>query len=261
MNVCGERIRARRKELGMTQAQLAEKLYISNKAVSKWETGESNPDIALLPRLAEILEMSTDELLGRSSNTPPAVTLLEKSDWTVRDGIKQTVLVVCAMLCAMLSLLLFGSGLLAFNQNMVLSTTGDLSMQPFLIGFSLFLAIVFLMVLLCLVKPIRRSFRIRREQTSRRYADQGYIAFADLTKETKRRLMKEFRKNEQMLIVLDFVCLAVALIAFGVAFMWETYYLLARIVSSVAVFCAGLIGAILSVRKQNFLLEKQIYNR
>ena len=41
VNVCGERIRARRKELGMTQAQLAEKLYISNKAVSKWETGVS----------------------------------------------------------------------------------------------------------------------------------------------------------------------------------------------------------------------------
>ena len=52
-----------RKEKNLTQMQLAEKLYISNKAVSKWETGVSIPDVGLLVPLAEALEVSVTELL------------------------------------------------------------------------------------------------------------------------------------------------------------------------------------------------------
>ena len=44
-----------RKEKGMTQKQLADQLHISDKAVSKWETGVSIPDTALLIPLAELL--------------------------------------------------------------------------------------------------------------------------------------------------------------------------------------------------------------
>lgn len=52
-----------RKEKGMTQQDLARKLNISAKAVSKWETGVSLPDINLLMPIAEVLEVSTAELL------------------------------------------------------------------------------------------------------------------------------------------------------------------------------------------------------
>ncbi len=52
-----------RKEKGMTQKELAEKLFISDKAVSKWETAQSIPDITLLRPLAEILGVTTTELL------------------------------------------------------------------------------------------------------------------------------------------------------------------------------------------------------
>lgn len=52
-----------RKEKGYTQQELAEKLYISNKAVSKWETGVSIPDVALLIPLSEILDVTVAELL------------------------------------------------------------------------------------------------------------------------------------------------------------------------------------------------------
>ena len=52
-----------RKEKGMTQKQLAEKLFLSDKAVSKWETGNSIPDTAMLIPLAEIFEISVTELL------------------------------------------------------------------------------------------------------------------------------------------------------------------------------------------------------
>lgn len=52
-----------RKEKGLTQKELAEKLYVSDKAVSKWERGLSLPDISLLTPLAEILGVTVTELL------------------------------------------------------------------------------------------------------------------------------------------------------------------------------------------------------
>ena len=52
-----------RKEKGITQKELAGKLFISDKAVSKWETGHSVPDITLLVPLSEILEVTVTELL------------------------------------------------------------------------------------------------------------------------------------------------------------------------------------------------------
>lgn len=52
-----------RSEKGMTQKALADKLYVSNKAVSKWENGLSLPDISLLEPLAAILEVTVSELL------------------------------------------------------------------------------------------------------------------------------------------------------------------------------------------------------
>ena len=53
-----------RKEKGLTQKQLADTLKVSNKTISKWETGEGFPDITILPALAEALSITVDELLG-----------------------------------------------------------------------------------------------------------------------------------------------------------------------------------------------------
>lgn len=59
----GAFISARRKELSLNQKQLAEKLGVTDKAVSKWETGRSAPDIALLEPLARELGVSVVEIL------------------------------------------------------------------------------------------------------------------------------------------------------------------------------------------------------
>ena len=59
----GTFIAARRKALGMTQQALAEKLHVTNKAVSKWETGAGFPDVGSLEPLAAVLEVSLVELL------------------------------------------------------------------------------------------------------------------------------------------------------------------------------------------------------
>ena len=59
----GRFIAERRKLQGLTQAQLAEKLNITDRAVSKWETGRSLPDATLMLALCEILGISVNELL------------------------------------------------------------------------------------------------------------------------------------------------------------------------------------------------------
>ena len=53
-----------RKKKNLTQTQLAEKLYITNRAVSKWETGKSLPDASVMLELCEILEITVNDLLN-----------------------------------------------------------------------------------------------------------------------------------------------------------------------------------------------------
>lgn len=59
----GMKLQLLRKEKGMSQEVLAEKLNVSRQAVSKWETGESQPDISNIVLLSEIFHVSTDYLL------------------------------------------------------------------------------------------------------------------------------------------------------------------------------------------------------
>lgn len=59
----GNRIARFRKAKGLTQEELANILGVSSQAVSKWENDASCPDIALLPKLAEVLGITTDRLL------------------------------------------------------------------------------------------------------------------------------------------------------------------------------------------------------
>ena len=59
----GEQIAALRKSKGLTQSELGERTGVSFQAVSKWERGETLPDITLLPDLAKVLETSIDNIL------------------------------------------------------------------------------------------------------------------------------------------------------------------------------------------------------
>lgn len=61
--VQNETIRALRERKALTQKQLAEKLCISDKTISKWETGKGLPDISLLEDLARALGVSLTELM------------------------------------------------------------------------------------------------------------------------------------------------------------------------------------------------------
>lgn len=63
-----EQLSRYRKEAKMTQEELAEKCDVTRQAVAKWENGESTPSIEKLITLAEIYDISLDELVGRVEN-------------------------------------------------------------------------------------------------------------------------------------------------------------------------------------------------
>lgn len=68
----GEIISSLRKEKGWTQKNIADELGITDKAVSKWERNIALPDIATIPRLAELLGVSVEELMQAKVTTAPA---------------------------------------------------------------------------------------------------------------------------------------------------------------------------------------------
>lgn len=65
----GMMISSLRKEKGMTQLELAERMGVTDKAVSKWERDLSFPDINSIPKLAEIFEVTVDDLMQIKTET------------------------------------------------------------------------------------------------------------------------------------------------------------------------------------------------
>ena len=63
MSTIGDRIKEQRKQLGLTQSELGKKLNVTDRAVSKWEQNEGNPDISIIASLASVLNVSIDYLL------------------------------------------------------------------------------------------------------------------------------------------------------------------------------------------------------
>lgn len=75
----GTNIAVQRRQAGLTQAGLAEKLNYSDKAVSKWERGESMPDVLTLMQLAEQFEITVNDLLEDPNQLPGNPGKLEKA--------------------------------------------------------------------------------------------------------------------------------------------------------------------------------------
>lgn len=72
----GANIAQLRREHNMKQDELAEQLGVTPQAVSKWENGASMPDIALLPKIAEIFGVTIDALFGADTAPKPDVQML-----------------------------------------------------------------------------------------------------------------------------------------------------------------------------------------
>ena len=109
----GSNISAYRKRCAMTQAGLAEKLNYTDKAVSKWERGESIPDVLTLMQLAELFEIEVGELLADPNELPGDPGKLEKAMTQVsekalhRKANKSIIQRLCSLLVWSVALLIF----------------------------------------------------------------------------------------------------------------------------------------------------------
>lgn len=99
-------IATRRKELGYTQQQLAEKLNVSDKVISKWETGRSLPDTSMLTDLAEILEISVSELLKTDTVSKTTV----KETFITETGTKYKNTFIITMAIQLIAVILMSVG-------------------------------------------------------------------------------------------------------------------------------------------------------
>ena len=112
-------IASKRKELGMTQLELAEKMGVTDKAVSKWERDLSYPDVSSLPKLAEVFGMTVDELMQvkpHSEKKSPAQSARAAASLVFRAtclamGIAVVVLSILGQLSTESAVVMLGIGL------------------------------------------------------------------------------------------------------------------------------------------------------
>ena len=113
----GAMIAELRKQHGMTQLELAEKMGVTDKAVSKWERDLSCPDINSIPNLAEILGVSVEELMQTKKEVGAPVSkvaeIMEIAPKAVAMamGIAVTVLTILNALDAKSGMIMLGIGL------------------------------------------------------------------------------------------------------------------------------------------------------
>lgn len=116
MKSIGETISSLRKKKGLTQNELAEKMNVTDKAVSKWERDLSCPDVNTISRLAEVLDVSVEELLNakeqRKSNSKmkDLVNLIFKAV-AIAMGIAVVVLNILNEIDIKSSIIMLGIGL------------------------------------------------------------------------------------------------------------------------------------------------------
>ena len=116
MKTMGEVISGQRKEKGMTQADLAGKMNVTDKAVSKWERDLSCPDVNSLSRLAEVLEIPVDELLNAKKHDVPKNKLGETVNVVLKGvplamGIAVVVISLLGEIDAQSAIVMLGIGL------------------------------------------------------------------------------------------------------------------------------------------------------
>ena len=109
----GSFIAQMRKEKGLTQKELADRLHVTDKAVSKWETGKGFPDVKMMEPLAEELDVSLVELLQGERQQNDTFTA-EQADIAVRQALESSERVTARKYLKLLRTLLTGIGIWCF---------------------------------------------------------------------------------------------------------------------------------------------------
>lgn len=115
----GAFIAQRRKEKGLTQSQLAAHLDVTDKAVSRWETGRGFPDVSTLPALAEALGVTVAELVNGEAAEPTRESTQDSAQdavlasleyaGSVKRHLLSTLALVCSGLCLLYAFIVVGA--------------------------------------------------------------------------------------------------------------------------------------------------------
>lgn len=181
MFMLNENIRRFRKQRGMTQRELAEKLRISDKTVSRWESGVQIPDAEIVPDLARIFGVSIGELYGEERIVPDNSTDADaviQVDLTFPPADKHVIRRVWFTVIIAAMLVLSGSLALCLNNFYSMSVYSEGSLLPFgkhtgrTLGIVLFgtgclcIAVVMTVYMLWYRKPSRENPRYERTAAS-----------------------------------------------------------------------------------------------
>ena len=111
----GKLIARLRKQKGLTQQQLADQINLSNKTISKWESGSGSPDLSNLPLLADALGVSVDELLrGESkqsgSDAEAGTDHMPQKELTSKQKQERALILLAASIGAVFGILAYNFG-------------------------------------------------------------------------------------------------------------------------------------------------------
>ena len=89
LDALGQKIRSLRVEKGLSQQQLADLMFVTRKTVGNWESGTRMPDVAMLSRLAKLLDVRSYELLDvlAGTDTPPNIILVDDEAATLKASL------------------------------------------------------------------------------------------------------------------------------------------------------------------------------
>lgn len=117
-NKIGKFIASLRKEKGLTQQELGDKLFVTDKAVSKWERGLSLPDITILEKLALELDVEVSEILCGKRGKKEKINIQEEIDKVIatieenriqkKNKIKRKIKKICIIILSILTIILLG---------------------------------------------------------------------------------------------------------------------------------------------------------
>lgn len=142
----GQYIAQKRKEKNLTQAQLAEKLGVSNKTISKWENGKCMPDYSIIESLCKELEITVSELLDGEDTDKNSIRMYDETQImdllrrtkeleTQKNAMYGVLLIVMGIAMLAISQTLGGSGFKEFVSGLLLGLSiGEMLVGVYCVG-------------------------------------------------------------------------------------------------------------------------------
>jgi len=228
----GKFISALRKANGMTQKELGEKLFVSDKTVSRWECDDCTPDLSLIPSIAEIFGITTDELLRAERYRPERTSPDSEgtADRPKEKSEKQFKLMIHARKKKFANLSLISIGLTALG--LIAAMICNLGFLRGLLGF--FIACIFFVAAIVCQSCFTVSFRLLIDGDEDPYGE-------ELKKVNTQMVFTSVKIFFYILLIWIF-CLPIAVLAptyYGLTFgSWILYGTLFAAIAFLIAFCS-----------------------